>query len=78
MASRGNDIASEQRACRNILRAPGFVNLDLGLSRDFRVGEPLRVQVRGEAFHLFNHSNFVLPAMAVGNPQQGLQWCSEL
>ncbi|MDQ2900517.1 MAG: TonB-dependent receptor, partial [Acidobacteriota bacterium] len=51
---------------RNILRAPGFVNVDLGIHRDFIYRERFRLQFRGEAFNLFNHPNFGLPAMAIG------------
>jgi len=53
---------------RNILRAPGFANIDFGLARDFLFHERLRLQVRAEAFNLFNHPNFGLPAMQVGSP----------
>ena len=57
---------------RNILRAPGFVNVDAGLNRDFIFHERFRLQVRGEAFNLFNHPNFGLPNMAIGNPTVGI------
>jgi hypothetical protein len=53
---------------RNILRAPGLTNLDLGIARDFIFHERMRLHVRGEAFNLFNHPNFGLPAMQVGAP----------
>jgi hypothetical protein len=38
----------------------GFPNyrFDTRVARDFRVTERLKVQVLGEAFNLFNHSNF--------------------
>lgn len=57
---------------RNILRAPGFSNVDLGVARDFPFHERFRLQFRGEAFNLFNHPNFGLPNMAIGNPQVGI------
>jgi len=57
---------------RNILRGPGFVNVDLGVTRDFNFHERLRLQFRGEAFNLFNHPNFGLPNMAIGNAQVGI------
>lgn len=57
---------------RNILRAPGHLNLDLGLSRDFPFSERFRLQFRGEAFNLMNHPNFGLPNMAIGNPMAGI------
>ena len=57
---------------REILRAPGFRNLDFGVTRDFIFRERLRLQVRGEAFNLFNHPNFGLPAAAIGAPGVGI------
>ena len=57
---------------RNIVRAPGLVNLDLGLSRDFVFRERRRLQIRGEAFNLFNHPNLGLPVVTIGNPQAGI------
>jgi hypothetical protein len=57
---------------RNILRAPGFMDLDLGIARDFISRERFRLQFRGEAFNLMNHPNFGLPNMAIGNPQAGI------
>ncbi|MDQ6665089.1 MAG: TonB-dependent receptor, partial [Acidobacteriota bacterium] len=57
---------------RNILRAPGFANVDLGIHRDFLYRERFRLQLRGEAFNLLNHPNFGLPAMAIGAPGVGI------
>src|SRR5262249_34781975 len=52
---------------RNILRGPGFDNLDLGIIRDFVFHERFRLQLRGEAFNLLNHPNFSIPT---GNGRQ--------
>ena len=57
---------------RNILRAPGFVNIDIGISRDLSMRERFRMQFRAEVFNLLNHPNFGLPMMAIGNPQAGI------
>ena len=57
---------------RNILRAPGLLNLDLGISRDFLFHERIRLHFRGEAFNLANHPNFGLPAVAIGAPAVGI------
>ena len=54
---------------RNIIRAPGFMDLDLGIIRDFNFGERFRLQFRAESFNLMNHPNFGLPNMVIGNPQ---------
>jgi len=54
---------------RNIIRAPGFMDLDLGIIRDFNFSERFRLQFRAESFNLMNHPNFGLPNMVIGNPQ---------
>ena len=43
---------------RNSARAFGAVEADLALRRDFPISERLRVQIRAEAFNVFNHPNF--------------------
>lgn len=57
---------------RNILRGPGFTNLDIGISRTFQIVERLRLQFRAEAFNLLNHPNLGLPAAAIGAPGVGI------
>jgi hypothetical protein len=37
---------------------PGTWNLDLALSRIFRIREGLNLEARGEAFNIFNHANW--------------------
>jgi hypothetical protein len=58
---------------RNVLTGPGRNNLDFGLHRSFRipVRESMRLDVRGEAFNLFNHPQFGLPGSTIGNPGVG-------
>jgi hypothetical protein len=46
---------------RNALRGPGFSQIDLQISRTFRVGEKHRIDLRAEAFNLANHVNFANP-----------------
>ncbi|MCC7307251.1 MAG: TonB-dependent receptor [Acidobacteria bacterium] len=46
---------------RNALRGENFWQVDLGLHREFRLGEKVNLQLRGEAFNLFNHPNFLYP-----------------
>lgn len=49
---------------RNAFRGPGFYNLDVSVSRTIAIpwlGESVRLQVRGDAFNLLNHTN-------LGNP----------
>jgi hypothetical protein len=39
------------------VRLPGFWRSDLGLFKNFKIGEQLTFQFRGEAFNAFNHTN---------------------
>ncbi|MGH7487589.1 MAG: TonB-dependent receptor, partial [bacterium] len=57
---------------RDILRGPGFMDLDLGIARDFLFAERFRLQFRAESFNLMNHPNFGLPNSAIGNPGVGI------
>jgi hypothetical protein len=51
---------------RGAMRAPGLFDADLSLSRNFRLGEKLTMQFRGEAFNVLNHTNLSAPAKAFG------------
>jgi hypothetical protein len=57
-------------APRNALRGPGFWNVDLGLQKNVRLRGSSELQVRVEAFNVFNHINWNVlnPAMAIDNP----------
>jgi hypothetical protein len=48
---------------RNTLTAPGFVNVDFSLFKEFPVTERSRLQFRAEFFNLFNHANFGIPVV---------------
>jgi hypothetical protein len=43
---------------RNALRAPGFWNLDLALSKNLHFTERYRLQIRCDMFNSLNHTNF--------------------
>jgi hypothetical protein len=49
---------------RNILRGPGFWNLDTAVMKNFKMpwSESQSLQIRWESFNLFNHHSFGLPA----------------
>lgn len=47
---------------RGIVRGPNFFDSDVALSKFFRICEKGRVQVRAEAFNLFNNVNFSNPS----------------
>jgi len=53
-------------AGRNILRASGLNQLDLGLHKTVKTGERFSVQFRAELFNAYNHPNFATPT-ASGN-----------
>jgi hypothetical protein len=42
---------------RNQFRGPGFWNVDLGVYKNFQLGERYRLQFRGELYNAFNHAN---------------------
>ncbi len=52
-------------AGRNILKAPGFQDVDLSLAKNTQIKERVSLQFRAEAFNLFNHPNFGQPANSV-------------
>jgi hypothetical protein len=43
---------------RNAVRGPGSVNFDAAISRQFKFKERYSLQVRMDAFNVFNHTNF--------------------
>jgi outer membrane receptor protein involved in Fe transport len=49
-------------AGRNILRGPGFWNVDLGLRRAIPIRTGMQLEVRVDAYNVFNHINYALPA----------------
>lgn len=57
---------------RHVLRAPGIVNLDALVSRNFRISEVRRVEFRGEFFNFTNSAHFGRPNLNVALVQAGL------
>ena len=56
-------------AGRNIFVGPSYVNLDLGITKDFHLSERVKMQLRAEGFNALNHPNFDNPQNAsVGSP----------
>jgi hypothetical protein len=45
---------------RDTFRGPGAWNLDLGIYKSFFLSERFRLQLRGEAFNVFNHANLTM------------------
>ena len=58
-------------AGRNILEGPGYQNVNLGVLKNITLSGEARLQLRAEAFNLFNHANFNLPDAFVGSPTFG-------
>jgi hypothetical protein len=58
-------------AGRNILDGPGFANFNASLLKRTKLREGLDLQLRAEAFNLFNHPNFDLPDNFLGSPTFG-------
>jgi hypothetical protein len=58
---------------RNSFRRPGYWNMNLGLYKNISITERFKLQLRGEAYNLFNHSNlYVLGGSAdASNTQYG-------
>ena len=55
-----------------IVRAPGLVNIDLSVARNFRIAERLHTELRGEFFNALNHTNFGLPGSTFSAPSFGV------
>ncbi|HEX3251244.1 MAG TPA: TonB-dependent receptor [Pyrinomonadaceae bacterium] len=49
-------------AGRNILRGPGFAQVDFSVFKNTRLTERSSLQFRAEIFNLFNHANFADPS----------------
>jgi carboxypeptidase family protein len=58
-------------AGRNILEGPGYANFNLGVLKHVNLGASTRLQLRLEAFNLFNRTNFDLPDNFFGSPTFG-------
>jgi hypothetical protein len=57
---------------RNILTGPGFHNIDLGLSRTISLVENTSLELRAEAFNIFNTPQFGLPNATLGQSTTGV------
>lgn len=53
---------------RDALYGPKAINIDLALTRVIPVRERYRLEIRGEAFNVINHTNFLAPATGTGIP----------
>jgi len=53
-----NAIGTFGNLGRNAVRIPGQLQFDVSLSRIFTIHEAFRIEIRGEAFNIINHTNF--------------------
>ena len=53
------------------IQGPGFITLNMGLSRKFRVSERQSVEFRAEAFNMPNHLNPNNPVLALNSKDFG-------
>ncbi|MEW5975313.1 MAG: TonB-dependent receptor [Acidobacteriota bacterium] len=58
-------------AGRNILEGPGLQNINASLLKNTPLTESMSLQLRVEAFNLFNRPNFDLPDIFLGSPTFG-------
>jgi hypothetical protein len=59
-------------AGRNILSAPGLVDWDMGLFKDFAVTERAKLEFRFESFDFLNNVNFGSPGSTIGSSTAGV------
>lgn len=57
---------------RNTIIGPGFSNLDVAIVRNIKIHERYNLQIRGDAYDLFNHPNFTSPVTTIGSSTLGL------
>ncbi len=58
-------------AGRNILEGPGYANVNVAVIKHVRFGGRTRLQLRAEAFNLFDRANLGLPDNFFGSPTFG-------
>lgn len=55
---------------RNALRGPGFGQLDMTMSKQFRIRERFKTELRGEVYNIMNHPNWANPTANLGSGGQ--------
>jgi hypothetical protein len=66
-----NLLGTFGNAGHNSLRGPGYFDVDLAVSREFRLRERFTFHARAEAFNLMNHPNFGLPVANISSSNFG-------
>jgi len=57
---------------RSVLRGPAWNNMDVTLSKNFRLTERWHTELRGESFNAANHPAFDIPGHTLGNSGFGV------
>ena len=52
---------------RNSFRGPGATNVDLALAKKFKIRERATLELRGDAFNVFNHTQFSNPDTSISD-----------
>jgi len=55
-------------ASRGMIDGPPTTRFDVTMTKNFRWGERYKLQLKGEAFNVLNHTNFGAPGLAVSTP----------
>lgn len=63
-----NAVGTFGSSPRNVLRGPGWFNVDLGMAKAIPITESVRVQLRGEFFNLFNNVHLNQPGTNISAP----------
>jgi hypothetical protein len=64
-------FGNASRTIPNVM-GPRLINMDIALYKDFVVKEKYTIDLRGEAFNLFNRPDFGNPNLTVGSPTFGM------
>jgi outer membrane receptor protein involved in Fe transport len=64
-------LAAFGSAPRDLLRGPGRTNLDMSLVKNTAITERLKLEIRADAFNLFNHAEFADPITSISSPEFG-------
>jgi hypothetical protein len=67
-----NGISIDGNSARNLLRGPTFKDVDLAISRDFFFREHLALQLRADAYNVFNIVSLNPPGATLGNATFGV------
>jgi len=66
-----NPIGTDGTSARNLMDAPGFRNIDMGLFRNFSIHERMKLQFRAEFTNFFNMVSLNGPNAALGSATFG-------